>query len=81
MAHAQPYQTGLAKLQIQDPKNNRDLGGFIWYPTDQKSGQTKHHTNAVWVGIDAIEDASGTFPLLVLSHGMYGNAMNQTWLA
>ena len=45
---------------------------------------TRFHGNAVWVGIEAIGDAepaSGKFPLVVLSHGMYGNAMNQSWLA
>lgn len=83
-AQAQTLQTGLADLTISDPAGERPLEGFIWYPTDQRTGQTEHHANVVWTGIDAIKDAepaSGQHPLVVLSHGMYGNAMNQSWLA
>lgn len=83
-AQAQSYQTALADLTISDTGGTRDLEGFLWYPTNQETGFSEHHTNPVWVGIQAIEDAepaTGPFPLVVLSHGMYGNAMNQTWLA
>ena len=83
-AEAQDYQTGLTDLKIADPSGKRNLEGFVWYPTTETEGMSKQHGNPVWVGIDAIEDAPaapGPFPLVVLSHGMYGNAMNQSWLA
>lgn len=83
-AGAQDYQTGLADLAIQDAVAGRNLEGFLWYPTDQTAGVAAQHGNPVWTGIEAIKNApvtSGRFPLVVLSHGMYGNAMNQSWLA
>ena len=78
------YQTGLSDLTISDATKQRDLEGFIWYPTDDAAAPTEQLGNPVWRGIDAIKDAepaTGKFPLVVLSHGMYGNARNQSWLA
>ena len=83
-AGAQDYQTGLAGLKIADPGIGRPLEGYVWYPTTATAGLATHHGNPVWAGIEAIENADvaeGRFPLVVLSHGMYGNAMNQSWLA
>ena len=83
-AQAETWQTGLTDLRIDDRQGQRILDGFIWYPTNETSGLTRFHGNAVWVGIEAIGDAEpapGIFPLVVLSHGMYGNAMSQSWLA
>ena len=81
---ADPYNTGLSALAIGDADNSRNLEGFLWYPTPSNEGADIHHTNPVWQGITASQNApfaDGAFPLVVLSHGMYGNAMNQTWLA
>jgi len=83
-ALAETYHTGLSELNIRDTETGRDLEGFLWYPTHSQEGATTHHTNPVWKGIQAAESApmaEGRFPFVVLSHGMYGNAMNQTWLA
>ncbi|WP_394689959.1 alpha/beta hydrolase family protein [Hoeflea sp.] len=83
-AAAQDFQTGLAAFEVIDTSINRPLEGFVWYPTTETEGLATHHGNAVWAGIQAIENAAiveGRFPLVVLSHGMYGNAMNQSWLA
>lgn len=80
----QDYQTGLSDLKIIDKRADRPLEGFVWYPTVEQNDVTIHHENPVWQGIDAIEDAEpvqGKYPLVVLSHGMFGNAMNQSWLA
>lgn len=84
IAEAQPLQIGLTSFSVQDAEHHRPLEGFIWYPTKDTSPPQRHHGNAVWVGIEAIEEAipvEGPHPLAVLSHGMYGNAMNQSWLA
>lgn len=84
VAEAEPVQTGLTKLTLQDKGQHRTLDGFVWYPTTEATTARPHHGNAVWVGIDAVEDAApadGSYPLVALSHGMYGNAMNQSWLA
>jgi predicted dienelactone hydrolase len=76
------YQTGLAHLRVEG--TTRDLEGFVWYATEDDTAPAEHHSNAVWQGIEAIADArpaAGAFPLVVLSHGMSGNAMSQSWLA
>lgn len=82
--NAAPYQSGLSDLKIADAGAERPLEGFVWYPTQEVEGQEEQHSNIVWEGNKAIPDAApaeGDLPLLVLSHGMYGNAMNQGWLA
>ena len=83
-AAASDVETGLAALAVSDDRADRPLEGFVWYPTAQTAGAQTHHGNPVWQGITAIADAPpmpGKRPLVVLSHGMYGNAMNQSWLA
>ncbi|NNK15914.1 MAG: alpha/beta fold hydrolase [Sulfitobacter sp.] len=76
--------TALADLQVTDDRTDRPLEGFVWYPTADTQAVQTHHGNPVWQGIEAVKDADalpGKYPLVVLSHGMYGNAMNQSWLA
>ncbi|KIN61936.1 putative dienelactone hydrolase [Sulfitobacter noctilucicola] len=83
-AQADTMNTGITALTVTDSRTDRPLEGFLWYPTTENGRIETHHTNAVWQGIEAIEDAApaeGKHPFVVLSHGMYGNAMNQTWLA
>lgn len=81
---AQEVRTGLSDLKISDARSDRPLEGFIWYPTKETARLKAHQSNGVWQGIQAIEDAeplTGKRPFVVLSHGMYGNARNQNWLA
>lgn len=76
------YQTGMSELRIADA--SRPLEGFLWYPTDDTSDSVRAHGNAVWEPIRVIpgaEMAEGQRPLVLLSHGMFGNARNQAWLA
>jgi len=81
---AQDNQVGVADLQISDPEGDRHIQGYLWYPTDQTDGQIDAHGNAVWEAISVIHNAppaAGKRPLVLLSHGMFGNARNQAWLA
>lgn len=82
-AHAtEVYQTGLVELRIADEA--RPLEGYLWYPTQVEGGSVRAHGNQVWEAIRVIPGApavDGARPLVVLSHGMYGNARNQAWLA
>ena len=76
------YATGMAQLRVPDAA--RPLEGFLWYPTEQTEGSIHAHGNMVWEAIRVIPDApvaDGARPLLLLSHGMFGNARNQAWLA
>lgn len=83
-ALAQSYQPGMTALAIADPDGGRDLQGFLWYPTEAAGPLTHDFDSKVWVGSRVVKDAdfaAGRFPLVVLSHGMFGNAYNQAWLA
>ncbi len=83
-ALAGSYETGLRQLSIQDLKGDRHIDGFLWYPTSEREGKKQAHGNVVWEPIMVIPDAApaaGKRPLVVLSHGMFGNARNQAWLA
>lgn len=76
------YRTGMVELNIAH--ETRPLEGFLWYPTEAVEGSVRAHGNQVWEAIRVIphaEPAGGLRPLVVLSHGMYGNARNQAWLA
>lgn len=81
---AQTYQPAMTQLKIADANGERDLEGFLWYPTDAVGPMTYDFESKVWVGTQIVKDAefaAGRFPLVVLSHGMFGNAFNQAWLA
>jgi len=81
---AQSTQTGLTEISIIDPDGDRHLQGYLWYPTRETQGVIRAHGNAVWEPISVIPDVepvAGQRPLVILSHGMFGNSRNQAWLA
>ncbi|MEP5154303.1 alpha/beta fold hydrolase [Planktotalea sp.] len=83
-ASADTFQTGMRNIAIKDGNTERPLEGILWYPAEADAAVSKQHSNAVWIGVEAAKDAdavAGSYPLVVLSHGMYGNARNQNWLA
>lgn len=81
---ATPYHPAQSSLDIPDPDGQRPLQGWLWYPTKADSAEQKIAGNAVWAEIRAQLDAPiapGRHPLVLLSHGTYGNIYNQGWLA
>lgn len=83
-AQAEGFRPAMTTLTIADPDGGRDLEGLLWYPTEADGPMTDDFESKVWAGTPVVKDAdpaNGRFPLLVLSHGMYGNARNQAWLA
>ena len=83
-AFAGEVRTGMEEITILDAEGNRHLSGFMWYPTTQQGDAVQAHGNAVWEGIPVLPSAqpmAGNRPLVVMSHGMFGNARNQAWLA
>ncbi|MEM6986697.1 MAG: alpha/beta fold hydrolase [Pseudomonadota bacterium] len=75
---------GIRYLSASDPNGRRDLEGWIWYPTDDTQDERPVLGTAVWAPVKGIENATparGRFPLVLVSHGMYGNTRNQAWLA
>lgn len=78
--------TGRTEMSIKDPTGDRHLEGYIWYPTqDLNTAEWAHgNSEAVWEPIKVHPDSApldGHFPLVVLSHGLFGTAHNQAWLA
>lgn len=79
-----PFGPGVTKLEVQDNRDDRQLGGDLWYPTRTPNIFQRSDKSKVWKMANADPEgapAAGPFPLLVISHGMYGNTFNQAWLA
>jgi predicted dienelactone hydrolase len=77
------YGPGVTKITIGDARKDRPLEGDIWYPTATPDILPRADTSKVWQMALADPDgkaAEGIFPLVVVSHGMYGNTLNQAWL-
>lgn len=80
---ALPYGPGVAKLTVADARTDRPLSGDIWYPTGTPDSAVRADKSKVWqmaLADPGGSPAEGTFPLVVVSHGMYGNTQNQAWL-
>lgn len=80
-AHAEPT-IGLAELHVPDA--DRPLTGLVWYPAQPGGTATPVGDTRLFVGTSAVRGAAlaeGRFPLVLLSHGFSGNALNQNWLA
>lgn len=74
---------GFTQVTLTDNPNRR-LKTAIWYPTRDTSYTTLIGDNPAFIGTQVIKDAkiqSGTFPVILLSHGYRGNWRNQNWLA
>lgn len=78
-AHSAGYKTD----QIEAAHRETPLDLFIWYPS-QTEATLDLGKNAVFTGITISPDApqsKGKHPLIVLSHGSGGNAINIGWIA
>ncbi len=74
---------GFTQVTLTD-EPNRPLNTVIWYPARDASDKTIIGDNPAFIGKQVIKDAdiqSGTFPVILLSHGYRGNWRNQNWLA
>ena len=83
-AHADDQVMGWQTFKVSDAQTDRPLKGLVWYPAQDDAPVKRIQTNGVWVGVDATKKATplaAKHPLVVLSHGMYGNERNQNWLA
>lgn len=81
---ALPYGPGVISITVEDDRQDRPLSGDLWYPTSTPEVFSRADKSKVWQMAPADPDgrpAEGRFPLLVISHGMYGNTHNQAWLA
>ncbi|KIC18957.1 hypothetical protein RA20_12585 [Leisingera sp. ANG-Vp] len=83
-AEAGGYDPGFRQLEVPATENRPRLQGFLWYPAEDSRELAPIHDSKVWEPVPVAKGATpaaGRFPLVVLSHGLYGNALNQSWLA
>jgi len=77
------FGPGVAEITVADARSDRPLAGHVWYPTATPERAERADTSKVWQMAIADPDgtpAPGRYPLVVVSHGMYGNTYNQAWL-
>lgn len=75
---------GLASFPVTAPHHDRRIDGVIWYPSMNDGQGRIVAENGVFYGVEASRDATfdeGTYPLVVLSHGMGGHHRTMSWLA
>ncbi|GFE51703.1 hypothetical protein So717_34560 [Roseobacter cerasinus] len=81
---AADFAPAVAEFKAAHPDMERRMKGHIWYPSHAKDVERLLRGSAVWRDINGHLDARiapGVFPVVLISHGMYGNTMNQAWLA
>jgi predicted dienelactone hydrolase len=77
-----PHPVGVRTIEMTDASRSRTMQVEVWYPASNASGNTKTYELESRLGVtlatldgDAIEDApitSGTFPMVLFSHGFGG---------
>ncbi len=75
---------GYTPLVFDAPHHGRDVLGALWYPAQDDGRTFTFAENGVFHGVEVTEEASvqdGTFPVVLLSHGMGGNIRSLAWLA
>lgn len=83
-AQANEVRVGFQEVVIPDTEHDRPLQVAVWYPTSASGTSQLIGDNPVFFGAPALKDAAPTtkeHPLVVISHGIFGNWINQVWLA
>jgi len=84
LAQASEVRIGFQEVLIPDAEHGRPLTVAVWYPTRAVGTPQLIGDNPVFFGTLALKDAApaaGEHPLVVISHGIFGNWINQVWLA
>lgn len=75
---------GFQKIKVDVPYQWKDARGAVWYPTAAPNRTKLYADNKVFQGVHIAAKApvaDGTFPIVLLSHGMGGTQMGLAWLA
>lgn len=81
---AADFAPAVAEFKAAYPDMDRKMQGRVWYPSHAEGAEDLLRGSAVWRDVSGHLDARiapGLFPVVLISHGMYGNTMNQAWLA
>ncbi|MCP5073026.1 MAG: prolyl oligopeptidase family serine peptidase [Rhodobacteraceae bacterium] len=74
---------GYFTTHVEAAHRDRPLEAHVWYPNEQDGYSKELGKNPVFVGVPVEVDASplpGPHPVVVLSHGSGGNAVNISWI-
>lgn len=81
---ADDNRVGFQTSTLPDAHTGRPVEMVVWYPSATTATPQLISDNPVFVGALAVQNAppaTGEHPLVVLSHGVWGNWGNQVWLA
>lgn len=78
------YAVGFSSLTFTDAARNRTLKTVVWYPAPRGTPTEANTASPIFVPFAAakdapISDAQLRWPLVVLSHGSGGSAINLSW--
>jgi len=79
-----PQKTGITTVRYHDQGRDRPLVTEVWYPVDENLPACR--VEGMWVRCDEARDApikSGKekYPLVIMSHGNWGDRLNNAWIA
>ena len=75
---------GYTTTKVQAEHRDQTIPLHIWYPSESTDAEITLGNNAVFNGHQVRPDADplpGAYPLVILSHGSGGNALNIGWIA
>lgn len=82
IAHADMQASHLS-FDMTVPHHKTAMSGAIWYPTEERGAETLYGDNPVFHGTPVQTNsilADGTFPVVLVSHGLGGNIRTLGWL-
>ncbi|GHG77336.1 alpha/beta fold hydrolase [Comamonas sp. JC664] len=78
------HAVGYTLLTFEDPARQRTLKTVLWYPTAPDVPMVENEASPIFARFHAVKDApvaseKRQWPLVVLSHGNGGEAINMAW--
>ncbi len=79
-----PPKTGITTLRFYDERRDRPLITEVWYPVEENV--PANPVQGLWVRCAEARDAplkisSNKYPLVLISHGNWGDRLNNSWIA
>jgi predicted dienelactone hydrolase len=81
---AKAADVGFSSFKVEDEARRRVIESLVWYPAGAGGTDFKVGDNPLFQGVPVMKGAAvgtGTYPVVVISHGSGGNAANLGWLA